>query len=121
MIDNSDERLPKILRKGLYRNTLEDENGKEIGRIGNVFAVTEKDETKEAAFIETLRDEIALRYDSYHDLLAALKQSVHVLAEVHAGGVPEHGIVEGTLRRGVNLVKMLDSAYYGEPAAKRKP
>lgn len=119
MADNSDERLPKILRKGLYRNTLEDESGKEIGRIGNVFAVTAEDESEYATFIEVLRDEIALRYDAYHDLLAALKQSVHLLAEVHASSVPERGLVEGSLRRGVHLIKMLDPAYYGEPADRK--
>lgn len=117
--DNTGKRMPTILRKGLYRNTLEDQDGKEVGRIGNVFAVTAQDETEEAAFIEALRDEIALRYDCYPDLLAALKRSVHLLAEIHAGSVPSRGVVGNALDRGVDLIKMLDPAYYGGPSAKK--
>lgn len=51
--------LPRILRKGIYRNNIENENGLEVARLGLFAIVGDEDPSAEA-----LRDAIVDRYNA---------------------------------------------------------
>jgi len=51
--------LPKILRKGMYRNSIENEFGEEVARVG-LFALN--DDSNPVA--EALRDEMVICYNA---------------------------------------------------------
>lgn len=65
----ADKNFPKILRKGIYRNNIEDERGIEVARVG-LFALN--DDSDPAA--EALRDEIVDRYNMKDGFLAELSR-----------------------------------------------
>lgn len=51
--------IPLVIRKGMYRNSIEDGAGNEVARVG-LFALV--DDSNPVA--ETLRDEIVIRYNA---------------------------------------------------------
>jgi len=65
-------KLPTILRKGCYRNNIEDESGIEVARIG-LFALNDDSDPT----IEAFRDEIVDRYNTNNPFFL-LRSAVNV-------------------------------------------
>ena len=110
--------IPAVLRKGCYRNNIEDESGIEVARIG-LFALNDDSDPT----IEAFRDEIVDRYNAERPVVKVEVRNVYgndMIYPANAAAERFAAIAGNKTLRGIDLVNIKALGFAVEEVAAKK-